>query len=481
MPSADRPLLPLSIQANAAGLSPQVRAQLDVYSTAEVDAAVAAVSGVADGVGVATIEGLSGTVDLSGAGSIAISTDGQTIIISGSSITPTTTFDALTDTPSSKTGNDGAVVVVSGGNLAYTDRFIFDNTLTTQAIVPDASGVYDIGTSGAPFRTGYFTSSSLYLGTTKLSVDGSGNLLVDGVEVGSGGAGGIGSISGDPIAAMVMKSTDQTGIVGSGTITFDTTIYDNDGMFDNVNDYFVAPQNGYYLFTAHAQFNNQSTADDIYIAPNITSSLTQPADIRWGRDNPNISFPGIQGSIVLRLNAGDTISLDVVGDASFDVRSAGTYMTLTLISAPGELNDLNNVSGTPTDGQVLTYSDAASGWQPSTISTSTAFLSASEMDTGNTWVNGKTIYRKIIATGSLPNTGQSDVPHGITGLDDLLNIEGYCDNGATRLSLPFVSTSTASVISVYIPSSLTTHVRIDVSSADRSGYSGFLILEYTKT
>jgi hypothetical protein len=40
-----------------------------------------------------------------------------------------------------------------------------------------------------------------------------------------------------------------------------------------------------------------------------------------------------------------------------------------------------------------------------------------EIDTGQIWVDGKTIFRRVINFGALPNGTTKSVAHGITGLD----------------------------------------------------------------
>lgn len=48
--------------------------------------------------------------------------------------------------------------------------------------------------------------------------------------------------------------------------------------------------------------------------------------------------------------------------------------------------------------------------------------STSETLTGDTWINGKPIYRKVIDFGRLPQSGDKNVAMGITGLSQITKL-----------------------------------------------------------
>ena len=50
--------------------------------------------------------------------------------------------------------------------------------------------------------------------------------------------------------------------------------------------------------------------------------------------------------------------------------------------------------------------------------------STSEVATGATWIDGRTIYKKTINFGSMPNNATKSVPHGISNLGMMVKIEG---------------------------------------------------------
>lgn len=101
--------------------------------------------------------------------------------------------------------------------------------------------------------------------------------------------------------------------------------------------------------------------------------------------------------------------------------------------------------------------------------------SASEIKIG-TFLN-KPLYRKVIDCGQLPNTTLKDVS---TGLSNVIvqNIYGKAYNSGTgnSLPLPYVTIGTAGGVMLAFNSN---NVRIQTDT-DRSGWTGIVILEYTK-
>lgn len=62
--------------------------------------------------------------------------------------------------------------------------------------------------------------------------------------------------------------------------------------------------------------------------------------------------------------------------------------------------------------------------------------STTEMKTGQQWIDGKEIYRKVIDTGALPNATTKNVAHGIVGMTKILGIRGMASDGTTQHTLP---------------------------------------------
>jgi len=145
---------------------------------------------------------------------------------------------------------------------------------------------------------------------------------------GSGGGGG-GAVSG----ATLVKTSDQTGISNGGTVTWDSAAQDVGSLADLANDSIVADKDGWWLATAHLQWNSQTTSDDSYFSFRVNGGVwADPAsEARYGRDQAAIAFPGREGTALMNLSASDNVIVNVVGDGSFTVRSSGAYFSLIFL------------------------------------------------------------------------------------------------------------------------------------------------------
>lgn len=105
-----------------------------------------------------------------------------------------------------------------------------------------------------------------------------------------------------------------------------------------------------------------------------------------------------------------------------------------------------------------------------------------ERKTNKVWIDGKTIYRKVINFGALPNATKKDVAHNISNLEQFTKIEGIATRqDATKFtqSLPLVYKD--------IERNYNTPLGVDArtvsiqTNEDRSMFNCYVILEYTKT
>lgn len=102
--------------------------------------------------------------------------------------------------------------------------------------------------------------------------------------------------------------------------------------------------------------------------------------------------------------------------------------------------------------------------------------STNEVDTGFKWIDGKTIYKKTISFGALPNNTAKNVAHGITGLSWLISVESMT---RTSAGLFIELNRTASTFIVYNVDS--TNISV-TSNSDMSGYTTtYLTMLYTKS
>jgi hypothetical protein len=107
--------------------------------------------------------------------------------------------------------------------------------------------------------------------------------------------------------------------------------------------------------------------------------------------------------------------------------------------------------------------------------------STSEQRIG-TWL-GKPLYRKVYSIDKFPNNTTLEVPSGLTDIK-VKNIYGYCENSTQMFPLNN-SNPTGVEYQVqlwYVYSGDSGKNRIFIQTVrDRSGYSGCVVLEYTKT
>ena len=100
------------------------------------------------------------------------------------------------------------------------------------------------------------------------------------------------------------------------------------------------------------------------------------------------------------------------------------------------------------------------------------------------WVNGKPIYRKVIRISSYPNTGQQFY-HLIdpSELDEITKLYGIMREPSSSKNTFLIPNLATTGSQYYVDISYIAQengsIRIRTSS-DRSGYSGFVIAEYTK-
>lgn len=109
----------------------------------------------------------------------------------------------------------------------------------------------------------------------------------------------------------------------------------------------------------------------------------------------------------------------------------------------------------------------------------TAFTdySTTEQNTGRLWIDGKTIYRKVISLGSLPNTASAIVAHGISNISDVISLTGYATNGTIFFPLPLARSVITMQIGLFAD---VNNITVETGT-NRTTYTGYAIMEYTKT
>ena len=146
--------------------------------------------------------------------------------------------------------------------------------------------------------------------------------------------------------------------------------------------------------------------------------------------------------------------------SDFKINSVASEAVLKQMEQDGLLEP-NQIYMTPDDSASQTYS-------------------TEEQFTGNYWIDGKPIYKKVINFGTLPNTGSKEVYVDSLNIDKLITMRGMAYRKDAQINLPHYDKSYYIVMSYNISSSSGKFVAIYASN-DRSSFTeSYLILEYTK-
>lgn len=106
--------------------------------------------------------------------------------------------------------------------------------------------------------------------------------------------------------------------------------------------------------------------------------------------------------------------------------------------------------------------------------------SLNEIDTGKIWIDGSTIYRKVIDCGTLPNNTTKNVTHNISNLSNVIFANGvsYSSTTGNYFPIPYSAETLQAQVKMWVTN---TDVYLQ-TLADRTGYSQtYIVLEYTKT
>ena len=104
--------------------------------------------------------------------------------------------------------------------------------------------------------------------------------------------------------------------------------------------------------------------------------------------------------------------------------------------------------------------------------------STSEVNTGFKWIDGSDIYKKTVDIGTLPNNTTKNVAHGISNLSLILNYETVA-YGSAYLPIPYVTMTSQSTFQIQFSFS-STNISV-VTGNDRTGYSAYVTMYYTKS
>ena len=111
--------------------------------------------------------------------------------------------------------------------------------------------------------------------------------------------------------------------------------------------------------------------------------------------------------------------------------------------------------------------------------------STNETKTNKVWINDKPIYRKVIYISAFPNNSEEHIDISSLNLEYLVHLYGFAGSGGAGNDGFPINTARPDNLASEVGSWLIiinsiTYLCIR-TGADRSNFSGYIVLEYTKT
>lgn len=194
--------------------------------------------------------------------------------------------------------------------------------------------------------------------------------------------------------------------------------------------------------------------------------------------------------------------IDVTPDSEFKSQSSNSVQNKVITKAVGDPETIGGRASKPYSiGELILASDGQLYKATSNIAQNATIVSGgnadptgnivsqisnfakystSETDTGQKWIDGKTIYRKVIDFGALPNSTIKSVNHNISGLSfvTLLSAIVYQSSGTQSWQMLNFASSVGVEQTIRIFCN-TTQVTIGTGT-DRTSFKAYVIMEYTK-
>jgi len=95
-----------------------------------------------------------------------------------------------------------------------------------------------------------------------------------------------------------------------------------------------------------------------------------------------------------------------------------------------------------------------------------------------TWINGKSLYQKVIDFGAMPNNSTKSVSLGASGVDLVVSLRGIMYKTGYSIMIPDISDSPTFVRLFYDKNN--NQIKIS-NNLDQSDYSAYITVQYTKT
>lgn len=237
---------------------------------------------------------------------------------------------------------------------------------------------------------------------------------------------------------------------------------------------------------AEDNVGNKTTVNNISQAPISVTMPAAPATnsrvdaiVAYIESSPSATAETDNYTAVNLLVVSGTASATPTVPNDSDIRTAITadgasgstayYVVLATVTIPSGTTDI--------DATMITAGTNA--WvKTMNLAPGIGDYSLAEQDTGFKWINGKTIYRKTINFGALPNQSSKAVSTGVTGIERVINMTGYAMSNAQTQPLPFYS---AGIWGIELNYNRQNNTLVVVTSGDRSGSTEcYITILYTK-
>lgn len=248
---------------------------------------------------------------------------------------------------------------------------------------------------------------------------------------------------------------------------------------------------------------NWSMPSDMARTGNIYSfdtskNVTFPANVKVGgslqKGNYTYTLPSKNGTVAM------TSDVPTVNDATLTIQKNGSNVaTFTANSATNQtanisVPNLQTSNTDPGEGAALAadtflgvYDVAPSAIDGARITDGTITPAKTTFTTYSTtekavgeWIDGKTIYRKTINVGALPNNASKNTAHGISNLDTVIDCRGFAKaTWGTQYPIPTVYASGDAGYNTQV-SVDNTNITLSCTG-NNSGKSGYVTIWYTKS
>lgn len=169
-----------------------------------------------------------------------------------------------------------------------------------------------------------------------------------------------------------------------------------------------------------------------------------------------------------------TASADTLGGVKV---GSGLSIADGVLSADGQLPEDPETDGVKVLTATTSSGETIHSWEDP--ESGVVDYSTNEVDTGIKWIDGKTIYRKVVEFGALPANTSKTVSSGLTN-ETIVNMRGIAINSTDGIEtvLPCPTSNNKNGQLYY---DLNNHNIVVATADDYSAYTAYIVLEYTKT